>query len=48
VVFDFVGTVKGHFARDESVQFFGVVISGKQGECFWGEVFARSLDPVRV
>ena len=47
VVFDFVGTVKGHFARDEFVQFFGVVVSGKQGECVWGEVFKR-LTLIRI
>ncbi len=40
VVFDSVGTVKGHIARDEFVQFFGVVVSGIKGECVWGEVFA--------
>jgi hypothetical protein len=40
VVLDIVGAVKGHFARDEFVQFFGVVVSGIKGECVWGEVFA--------
>jgi len=43
VVFDFVGTVKGHIARDEFVQFFGVVVSGIKGECVWGEVFERQI-----
>ena len=40
VVFDFIGAVKGHISRDELVQFFGVVVSGIEGECVWGEVFA--------
>ncbi len=39
--FNLHGANERHFTRDEFVQFLGIVVSGKQGECVWGEVFER-------
>ena len=40
LVFDFFRANESRFAWDEFVQFFGVIVPGKQGECVFGEVFA--------
>ena len=39
LVVNLVGTVEGHIARDEYIQFFRFIVSVKQGECVSGEVF---------
>jgi hypothetical protein len=46
--FDILGANKSDFTRDEFVQFLGVAVSGEQGKCVWGEVFAGSLEPVKI
>ena len=40
---DIIGANESDIARDEFVQFLGVVVPGEQGECVWGEVFAGSI-----
>ena len=33
-----LGSLFAEYTRDEFVQLFGVVVSGEQRECVWGEV----------
>ena len=34
-----IGPGKSNIPRDERGQLFGVAVSGREGECVWGEVF---------
>ena len=43
-----IGTGQGHITWNEHGQLLGVAVSGREGECVWGEVFERLIVTIKL
>ena len=43
-----IGPGQSNFPRDERGQLFGFAVSGREGECVWGEVYERLIVTIKL